>query len=149
MRLRLHHTLFVLALASPAGAQEAKPAPDHSSHGSADKPKLDAELTEHFKGIDLTDEQVKRISGIKEHHHKAMDAVKKEAKDSADAETKAKLQRHMDAEHAEFKALLTAEQWKVFEENMKAHHAAGHPAKEGMDHGAMKHEPKAEPKKPR
>jgi Spy/CpxP family protein refolding chaperone len=135
---------LLLAFTAPvAGAQAAKPAPaDHGSHQAHGKAKLDAEMSEHFKGITLTDEQVQKLMELKEKHHKAMDALKKEAKDPADPALKASLQKHMDAEHADFKALLTPEQVKVFEENMKAHHKAEakHDMKEGHD---AKHEPKA------
>jgi Spy/CpxP family protein refolding chaperone len=139
--------ILFLAAASSLGAQEAKkpaPAKDHAALDLHAKPALDGELAEHFKGIKLTDEQVKRIVEAKAKHHKAMDALKKDAKDPNDAALKAALQKHMDAEHAEFKALLTPEQHKVFEENMKGHHkaeAAGE--KHDMKHGA-----KPEPKKP-
>lgn len=147
MNTSLIRTLAVLAIgiAAPAlGAQEAKkPATDHAAHDQHAKPALDAELAEHFKGIQLTDAQVKQIVESKAKHHKAMDALKKDAKDPNDPALKAALQKHMDAEHAEFKALLTADQHKVFEENMKGHHKA-----EGAEKHEMKHGAKPEPKKP-
>ena len=133
--------LLLAFTAAAAGAQAAKPAPaDHGSHQA--KPKLDAEMAEHFKGITLTDEQVTKLTELKAKHHKAMDALKKDAKDPNDPALKASLQKHMDAEHAEFKALLTPDQVKVFEENMKAHHKAEgkHDMKEGHD---AKHDAKA------
>jgi Spy/CpxP family protein refolding chaperone len=135
--------LLLACTASTADAQAAKPAPaEHGSHQAHAKPRLDAEMAEHFKGITLTDEQIQKLTELKEKHHKAMDALKKEAKDPADPALKASLQKHMDAEHAEFKALLSPEQVKVFEENMKAHHKAEvkHEMREG--HG-MKHDAKA------
>jgi Spy/CpxP family protein refolding chaperone len=138
--------LMLVLTAPAAGAQAAKPAPaDHGSHQAHGKPKLDAEMAEHFKGITLTDEQVQKLTELKEKHHKAMDALKKEAKDPADPTLKASLQKHMDAEHAEFKALLTPEQVKVFEENMKSHHKAEgkHEMKEGHD---AKHDTKPDAK---
>lgn len=124
---------------SAQAAQAAKPADDHASHGQHAKPALDAELAQHFKGIELSDAQVKEVMATKAKHHKAMDALKKDAKDPNDAALKAALQKHMDAEHAEFKAMLTPAQHKVFEENMKGHHKA-----EGEKHD-MKHD---SPKKP-
>ena len=135
---------LLLAFTAPAAdAQAAKPAPaDHGSHQSHARPKLDAEMAEHFKGITLTDEQVQKLTELKAKHHKAMDALRKESRDPADPALKAGLQMHMDAEHAEFKTLLTPEQVKVFEENMKAHHRAEgkRDMKEGHD---MKHDAKA------
>jgi Spy/CpxP family protein refolding chaperone len=143
---------LLLALVAPAAAAQAAASSDHSSHhAQSQAPKLDAELAEHFKGITLTAEQVKQVIEIKAKHHKAMDALKKDAKDPNDPALKASLQKHMDAEHAEFKALLTPEQAKAFEANMKAHHAAEgkHEMKEGMKHEGMKHDPKPAPRKPR
>lgn len=146
---RLALLLAVVAVAPSLSAQAApaaKPAEDHSAHAQHAqhaKPALDAELAQHFKGIDLSDAQVKDVMAIKAKHHKAMDALKKDAKDPNDAALKAALQKHMDAEHAEFKAMLTPAQHKVFEENMKGHHKA-----EGEKHD-MRHDAKHEaPKKP-
>ncbi len=140
IRLMLRSAL-VLAVAAPAlVAQQATAKPmDHAAHDQHAKPKLDSELTEHFKGISLTEAQVKQVTEIKAKHHKAMDALKKDAKDPNDASLKISLQKHMDAEHAEFLGLLNPEQKKVFSENMKGHHKA-----EGEKHD-MKHEM---PKKP-
>lgn len=126
----LTRSALVLAIAAPSlAAQEAKkPASEHGSHDAhaahGAKPALDAELGEHFKGIDLSDEQVKQVVAIKAKHHKAMDALRKDAKDHADPKLKVEIQKHMDAEHAEFLALLTPEQKKTFMENMKDHHKA-------------------------
>jgi hypothetical protein len=95
----------------------------HAMHAAPDaKPKLDAELAGHFKGIELTDDQVKQVTEIKAKHHKAMDALRKDAKDPSDPALKVAIQKHMDAEHAEFLAMLSPEQRKVFAENMKGHH---------------------------
>lgn len=138
----LRRAALLLAIAAPAlAAQQA--AADHSAHHQqAAKPKLDDELAQHFKGIDLTEAQVKQVTEIKAKHHKAMDALKKDAKDQNDPALKLALQKHMDAEHAEFLAMLTPEQKKVFMENMKGHHQA-----EGAKHD-MKHDAHAAPKKP-
>lgn len=143
-------TALLLALTAPAlGAQQAGEM-DHSAHAQhMAKPKLDDELTQHFKGITLTEAQVKQVTEIKAKHHKAMDALKKEAKDPEAPALKLALQKHMDAEHAEFLALLTPEQRATFAENMKEHHKAE--AKPGMPEGehakdhTMEH---AAPKKP-
>ena len=132
MSIRFLRLALVLALAAPAVQAQAQA---HDHHQA--KPALDAELTEHFKGITLTDAQVKQVMEIKAKHHKAMDEIKKNAADANAPAVKAELQKHMDAEHAEFMALLTAEQKKVFMENMKAHHKAdGEKAKPAMEHGA-------------
>lgn len=150
MKRILATTGLLLAVAAPAlHAQQAATGDHGSHHAPQGKPKLDAEMAEHFKGITLTDEQVQKLADIKAKHHKAMDALKKDAKDPNDPALKATLQKHMDAEHAEFKALLTPEQVKVFEENMKAHHAAE--AKHGMHDmkEGMKHDPKPAARKPR
>jgi hypothetical protein len=139
--LRRTLALLIAAAAPALGAQETKqPATmDHAAHEQHAPAKLDAELAGHFKGIELTDAQVKQVIQIKAKHHKAMDALKKDTKDPNDAALKAALQKHMDAEHAEFKALLTPAQHKVFEENMKGHHKAGegekHEGKHDMTHG--------------
>lgn len=143
----LRRVALMLVVAAPAlAAQQA--AGGHASHDMQAAPKLDAELTEHFKGITLTDAQVKQLTEIKARHHKAMDALKKDAKDQEAPALKAELAKHMAAEHTEFKALLSAEQYKVFEENMKSHHKAEAGAKHEMKPG-MKHDEKHEmPKKP-
>lgn len=130
MSLRFLRLALVLALAAPAVQAQSH---DHP----AAKPALDAELTEHFKGITLTDAQAKQVMEIKAKHHKAMDEIKKNAADANAPAVKAELQKHMDAEHAEFMALLTADQKKVFMENMKAHHKAeSEKPKPAMEHGA-------------
>lgn len=146
----IRHTALLLAVAAPAlAAQQAKaPAPAHQHAATV----LDAELAQHFVGISLTEAQVKQVAAIKARHHGAMDALKKDAKDQDDPALKASLKKHMDAEHGEFKALLTAEQYKKFEENMSAHHemkpAGGEMHSGGHDMGGMKHDAKPDPKKP-
>lgn len=140
----LRRVALLLAVAAPALAAQQAGAPDHSAHQQhAAKPKLDDELSQHFKGITLTDAQVKQVSEIKAKHHAAIDALKKDAKDPNDPALKIAIQKHMDAEHAEFLGMLTPEQKKTFMENMKAHHKA-----DGEKHD-MKHDMKHEmPKKP-
>ena len=140
-------TLSAIALlaAPTVGAQAA----GQHAHQMA-KPALDAELTEHFKGITLTEAQIKQVMEIKAKAHKSMDMIKKNAKDPNDPTVKAAVQKEMDGEHAAFKALLTPDQMKVFEENMKAHHKAEakngkHEMKPGEKH-EMEHKPA--PKKP-
>jgi Spy/CpxP family protein refolding chaperone len=146
----LRRTALLLALAAPALSAQQAGEMDHSAHAQhMAKPKLDDELAQHFKGITLTDAQVKQVAEIKAKHHKAMDALKKEAKDPEAPALKLELQKHMDAEHAEFLSLLTAEQRKVFAENMKEHHKAE--AKPGMKEGAHATDHKMDhgtPKKP-
>ncbi len=137
MSVRFLRYALLLALAAPVAGARAQA---HDQHAA--KPTLDSELTQHFKGISLTEEQVKQVTAIKAKHHKAMDALKKDAADPNAPALKIELQKHMDAEHAEFLALLTPEQKKVFMENMKAHHAEEAKGKpdgakpEGMQHGA-------------
>lgn len=147
MSIRFLRYALLLALAAPvAGAQQG----GHDQHAA--KPALDSELAGHFKGIPLTDAQVKQVTEIKAKHHKAMDALKKNAADKDSPALKIELQKHMDAEHAEFLALLTPEQKKTFMENMKSHHADEAKAKgekhDGMKHEGMDHGAKAAPKKP-
>lgn len=145
-----HAAIFVVALAlAPSLEAQQAAVMDHSAHGQpAASPKLDSELVEHFKGIELSDAQVKQVLAIKAKHHKAMDALKKDAKDHDDPALTSALQKHMDAEHAEFKALLTADQARLFDENMKGHHkaeGAKHEAKPGQAHemkAGEKHEMK-------
>lgn len=142
--------IFVAALAfAPSLEAQQAAAMDHSAHGQpAARPKLDAELVEHFKGIELSDAQVKQVLEIKAKHHKAMDALKKDAKDQDDPALKAALQKHMDAEHTEFKSMLTEDQSRLFDENMKSHHkaeGAKHEMKPGAKHEMMKHDA---PRKP-
>ncbi len=144
MRTPIRYAALLLAITAPALAAQEPARPKHDSHAQTAKPALDAELAEHFKGIPLTDDQVKHITDIKARHHKAMDAVRKAAKDPNDEPTKVALKHHMDAEHAEFKALLAPEHAKLLEANMKSHHKAD----AAMDHGGMKHDKAAAPRKP-
>lgn len=135
MSVRYLRFALAVALVAPAlGAQQAAtPAPvAHDHHG---KPTLDAELTEHFKGIALTEAQIRQVTEIKAKHHAAMDALRRNPAGRDSTELRVEIQKHMDAEHTEFTALLTADQKRTFEQNMRAHHApaAGKPA---MDHGA-------------
>ena len=130
----IRRTALLLALAAPAlAAQETKAHEMSHEHAAM---KLDAEMADHFKGITLSEAQVTQVMTIKTKHHGAMDALKKDAKDQNDPALKASLKKHMDAEHAEFKAMLTPAQYKKFEENMSAHHAAESKGEEkhAMDH---------------
>lgn len=150
MLLRMiRHTALLVAVAAPALAAQQDKAPP-APHEHAAPAKLDAELADHFKGIALTEAQVKQVTAIKARHHGAMDALKKDAKSHDDPALKAALAQHMAAEHGEFKALLTSEQYKKFEENMSAHHAmeskGGEKHEAGHDMGGMKHDAKAEGK---
>ena len=126
-------SLLVLLSATAASAQQMS-GMDHSQH-MAQKPTLDAELAEHFKGITLTDAQIRQVTEIKTKHHRAIDALRANPAGRDSATVAAEVKQHMEAEHAEFMALLTPEQKKQFEENMRAHHPAP-AARPAMDHGA-------------
>ena len=145
MSIRYLRLALILALAAPAlGAQSAGSA---SHDHPAAKPALDAELAEHFKGIALTDAQIRQVTEIKAKHHAAMEALRRGAGDQNAPALKAEVQKHMDAEHAEFMALLSEGQRKTLKANMKEHHAPAAGAKpmpEGMMHG-MDHGTKAPP----
>ena len=95
---------------------------DHAMHPAPVA--LDGELAEHFKGITLTETQTRQVIEIKTRVHAAMDSLKRGTTHQNDPTLKAALARRMEQEHAAFEALLTAEQRTVFEENMRAHHAA-------------------------
>lgn len=125
MSIRYLRLALILAFASPAlGAQQAG---GMSHEHPAAKPALDAELGEHFKGIALTDVQIRQLTAIKAKHHRAMEELRHGAADQADPALKAEVQKHMDAEHDEFRSVLTEAQRKVFAENMKGHHAPTEP----------------------
>ncbi|MCE9603080.1 MAG: hypothetical protein K8S21_12825 [Gemmatimonadetes bacterium] len=148
MSIRYLRLALILAFAAPA--LEAQQAGGMSHDHPAAKPALDAELAEHFKGIALTDAQIRQVTEIKAKHHAAMEELRRGAADQNAPARKAEVQKHMDAEHAEFMALLTEGQRKVFEANMKEHHAPAPGAKpmpEGMMHG-MDHGTKALPAPP-
>lgn len=113
--------LVLAALATaPVALQAQMSHGDHAQHQMG-AVTLDAELAEHFKGITLTDAQKAKLMEIKKKHHDAMDAIKK-SKDVKDPAVKAELKQHMDAEHAEFKAVIGDANYAIFEKNMKAHH---------------------------
>ena len=138
MSVRYLRFALALAFAAPAlAAQQAAPAaqPAPAGHDHQAKPALDAELAEHFKGITLTDAQVRQVTEIKAKHHAAMEAIRKNPGGRDSVAVRTDVQKHMDAEHADFMALLTAEQKKTFEMNMRGHHAPA-AAKPAMDHGA-------------
>ncbi|MBX7117413.1 MAG: hypothetical protein K1X31_00300 [Gemmatimonadaceae bacterium] len=124
--MRLARLALLFALSAPALAAQGH---DHQAPA-----RLDAELAEHFRGIDLTPTQIRQVTEIKKKHHEAMDRLKKDAADPNAPTVKAALQREMDAEHAEFLALLTPEQRRVFQENLKSHHPAD-TTKRPMEHG--------------
>ncbi len=154
MSIRFLRLALILAFAAPALQAQQAGAMSHD-HAAA-KPALDAELAEHFKGITLTDAQIRQVTEIKTKHHKAIEELRRNAPDQNAPALKADVQKHMDAEHAEFLALLSEEQRKVFAENMKSHHApaAGgehkmpEGMKPGMDHGTKAPAPEAAPRRP-
>ncbi len=111
-----------LALSVVAPAVSAQQAMSHDQHDQHAKPALDAELAEHFKGISLTAAQVRQVTEIKAKHHKAMDALRADPAGRDSLALRVEIQKLMDSEHADFMALLTPTQKKVFEENMKGHH---------------------------
>lgn len=126
MSIRFLRTALIIAFAAPALSAQQAGGMSHDQHHAA-KPALDAELAEHFKGITLTEAQVRQVTEIKTKHHKAIEELRSAAADKESPALKAEVQKHMDAEHAEFMALLTVEQRKVFAENMKGHHAPARP----------------------
>jgi hypothetical protein len=130
MSVRFLRLALALALIAPV-----LPAQQAAAHDQHAKPTLDAELAEHFKGIPLTEAQVRQVTEIKAKHHRAMDELRKNPGGRDSVAVRAEIQKHMDAEHAEFAALLTPEQKHTFEMNMRAHHAPA-AAKPAMEHGA-------------
>jgi len=113
----------LLAFAAPsASAQQAAAHDAHQGHGA--KPVLSGELAEHFKGIELTEAQTRQVIEIQRRAHHAMDSLRRSGRDQNDPALKAEIKKLMDAEHTDFKALLTPAQLQVFEANMKAHHEA-------------------------
>ncbi|MBK7907439.1 MAG: hypothetical protein IPJ78_12890 [Gemmatimonadetes bacterium] len=148
MPVRFLRFALALALSAPAlPAQQAAMSHDHQA-----KPALDAELAEHFKGIALTDAQIRQVTEIKAKQHKLMEELQRNPGGRDSVAVRAEVQKLMDGEHAQFMALLTPEQKRIFEQNMRAHHPAG--ARPTMEHGAGGHDmgkapTKApEPKKP-
>lgn len=152
MSIRFLRLALILAFAAPA-LQAQQAAPMSHDHPSA-KPALDAELAEHFKGIALTEAQIRQVTEIKTKQHKLMEELRRNAPDQNAPAFKVELQKLMDAEHAAFLALLTEEQRKVFAENMKEHHApaaagerkAPEAMQHGMDHGTKA--PSTAPRRP-
>ena len=128
---------LVLLLSLSASGLPAQQAGAMSHEHPTAKSGLDAELAEHFKGIALTDMQIRQLTEIKAKHHTAMEELRRAAADSTAPALKAELQKHMAAEHDEFMSLLNEAQRKVFAENMKGHHATSARASrmpERMDH---------------
>jgi hypothetical protein len=129
-------TLALLAvLASPVLAQ----AP--AAKGGAQSANIDAgwsaELEQHFAGIKLTTEQKAKIIASQQSRHAAMDKLNATDKDAL--ATKAAVHAQMDAEHADFKAILSADDYKIFQTNMGKMMMSGNgmkdmPGMQGMDH---------------
>ncbi len=115
---------LLLVATSTLGAQEKGKKTDKmmDKKPAATAPgELSGEMADHFKGITLTPEQKAKIIEINKSRHAAMDKMSKGAKPEGakDASAmKAAMQKEMDAEHADFKAVLTPEQYKVFVANM-------------------------------
>lgn len=107
---------------SPARGQQSSAHDAHQSHAA--RPVLEGELAEHFKGIDLSETQIRQVIEIQRRAHHAVDSLRHSGRDHADPTLKAEIKRLMDAEHADFKALLSPAQLLVFEANLKAHHEA-------------------------
>lgn len=134
MSVRFLRFALALAFIAPAlPAQQAAMSHDHQA-----KPALDAELAEHFKGITLTDAQVRQVTEIKAKQHKLMEELQRGAAGRDSVAVRTEVQKLMESEHAQFMALLTPEQKRVFEENMQGHHPAS--ARPAMSHGAAGHE---------
>ncbi len=66
---------LLLALTASAAQAQQMGGMDHSQHMMR-KPALDAELAEHFKGIPLTDAQIRQVTEIKAKHHRAMEELR-------------------------------------------------------------------------
>ena len=124
MHPSLLRVAFLLAISVPALGAQQTAAPMTHEHPMAARPVLDAELAAHFKGITLTESQIRQVTEIKARRHDAIETLQKAAPDKHDPRVKAAVQKHMDAEHGEFTALLTPEQAKTLADNMKSHHAA-------------------------
>ena len=124
MHLSVLRVAFLLAITIPVLRAQQAAAPMTHEHPMAAPPMLDAELAELFKGITLTESQIRQVTEIKARRHDAIETLQKAAPDKHDPQVKAAVQKHMDAEHGEFTALLTPEQAKTLADNMKSHHAA-------------------------
>ncbi len=139
MSVRYLRLALALAFTAPALSAQAASAPAaqpaHAAQAPHAKPALDAELTEHFKGIALTEAQVRQVTEIKAKHHAAMEAIRKNPGGRDTTAVRVEVQKLMDSEHAEFMALLTPDQKRTFEMNMRGHHAPA-AAKPAMDRGA-------------
>lgn len=149
--------LLGIATTATAGAQDdkmkqkMKDPMSTMDHAKMDHAKMGAEgwnehLAEHFKGVTLSADQKNRIIAANKQHHDAIAALEKAGKKD-DPATKAAIQKHMDAEHADFKQILTAEQYKAFTENMAKMEGGMGKMKgdmKGMEHdmSAMKHDMK-------
>lgn len=115
--------VFALSLHAPSLVAQQHTGHDAHQRDGA-KPVLEGELAEHFKGIDLTEAQIRQVIEIQTHAHHAMDSLRHSGRDQNDPVLRAEIKKLMDAEHAAFKALLTPAQLQLFEANMKAHHEA-------------------------
>ena len=120
MSIRSPLLALLFAFASPAaGAQP--PAVMSPAHPPS-TPTLDAALAEHFKGIVLTDRQIRQLTAIRAKHHPAMAARHHGGADQGDTAQTSEVQRRMAAEHEELLSVLTEAQRRVFDENMTGHH---------------------------
>ena len=115
-------TLAVGLLVPSLAAQQSTGHDAHPAAGAT--PVLGGELAEHFKGVELTEAQIRDVIAIQSRAHHAMDSLRRSGRDQTDPAFKAEIKKLMDDEHAAFTALLTPAQAERFKANMKAHHEA-------------------------
>jgi Spy/CpxP family protein refolding chaperone len=123
-------TVALIATPSVLVAQAAaQHAGDHAAHhapATAVKG-FEGDFAAHFKGIALSDAAKAKLVAVRDEWHAKMDALKKDAVaagKSADApDLVAKVETLKAQEHAAMRALLTPEQQKQFDLNMKEHDA--------------------------
>jgi Spy/CpxP family protein refolding chaperone len=74
-----------------------------------------------FKGITLTDDQSAKLKEIYNKHHGEMDKISDgKPMTQLDSTQRAQLRMHNEAMHSDMRAVLTEEQQKVYDENMKS-----------------------------
>jgi Spy/CpxP family protein refolding chaperone len=123
---RFSLTTLTLALASAAFARTAtaqNPVTDtaRGRMGGRGMMTFERMADREFKGITLTDDQKTKLKEIYDKHHAEMDKITDgKPMMQLDSTQRAQIRMHNDAMHSDMRAVLTEDQQKVYDENLKS-----------------------------
>ena len=123
---------LIVGVSAAAPAQATQPGPD-SGRGSGTAAPRKERMRAHgaralFRGIDLTDAQKQRVREIRGRYRPQMEALREQRKAARaesggqrqrpDSATVAQFRTLAERQHADIRAVLTADQQKVFDQNV-------------------------------